>query len=223
MSELVSTPVSQLLELTGPTKDDILNEMEEHGHESGFPTVGTEVGGVLRLCARMVDASSVFEFGSGFGYSAYWFASVLPPDGEVILTEIDSDELDLARDFLADGDLADRAVFEEGDAIEIVDTHEGPFEVVLIDNEKHRYVEAFEAVRGKVPVGGMVLADNTMRAGPVVDFDDLRDLLAGGDPADKSEGTRGIAAYIERVRADPEFETVLLALGSGVAVSYRTE
>lgn len=141
----------------------------------------------------------------------------------MILTEIDSDELDLARDFLADGDLADRAVFEEGDAIEIVDTHEGPFEVVLIDNEKHRYVEAFEAVRGKVPVGGMVLADNTMRAGPVVDFDDLRDLLAGGDPADKSEGTRGIAAYIERVRADPEFETVLLALGSGVAVSYRTE
>lgn len=223
MTPLIPENVTEFTERIGPDSDEVLKEMQHHAAETDFPIVGPAVGGWLAFLARTVDARRVFEFGSGFGYSAYWFASVLPPDGEVILTEVDGDELDLARDFLADGDLADRAVFEEGDAIEIVDTHEGPFEVVLIDNEKHRYVEAFEAVRGKVPVGGMVLADNTMRAGPVVDFDGLRDLLAGGDPADKSEGTRGIAAYIERVRADPEFETVLLALGSGVAVSYRTE
>ena len=62
-----------------------------------------------------------------------------------------------------------------------------------------------------------------MRAEPVVDFDDLREIVIGGDPTGASDGTRGIAAYLDRVRADPAFETVVLPLGSGVAVSYRTE
>ena len=156
--------VTEFTERIGPDSDEVLKEMQHHAAETDFPIVGPAVGGWLAFLARTVDARRVFEFGSGFGYSAYWFASVLPPDGEVILTEIDSDELDLARDFLADGDLADRAVFEEGDAIEIVDTHEGPFEVVLIDNEKHRYVEAFEAVRGRSRSAGW--CSRTTRCAP---------------------------------------------------------
>jgi predicted O-methyltransferase YrrM len=66
----------------------------------GFPTVGAAVGGWRALLARAVDAERVFEFGSGFGYSAYWFARELPADGEVVLTEIDEDELDQAREYL---------------------------------------------------------------------------------------------------------------------------
>jgi predicted O-methyltransferase YrrM len=223
VTPLVPENVTEFAETVGPDTDEVLEAMQDHAKEEGFPIVGPAVGGWLAFLARTVDARRVFEFGSGFGYSAYWFASALPPDGEVILTEVDGDELERAREYFERTDLADRAAFEEGDAIEIVDGYEGPFDVALIDNEKHRYVEAFEAVRGKVPAGGMVLADNAMRAEPVVDFEELRELLAGGDPAAASEGTRGIAAYIERIRADPDFETVLLPLGSGVAVSYRTE
>jgi len=223
MTPLVPDDVANFAEMVGPEADDVVQKMERHADETNFPIVGRAVGGWFALLARAVGARRVFEFGSGFGYSAYWFASALPPDGEVVLTEVDSDELALAREFFEEGGVDDRAVFEDGDAIEIVSAYEGPFDVVLIDNEKDRYIEAFEAVRETVAPGGVVLADNAMRAHPVVDFDDLRELLAGGDPAEASEGTRGIAAYIERVRADPDFETCLLPLGSGVAVSFRTE
>lgn len=222
MTTLVPDDVTEFVEAIGPDADDVVQKMERHAEREDFPIVGRAVGGWFALLTRMVDARHVFEFGSGFGYSAFWFASVLPPGGEVVLTEVDSDELALARDFFEESGIDERAVFEDGDAIEIVSAYEGPFDVVLIDNEKHRYVEAFEAVREKVAPGGVVLADNAMRAHPVVDFDDLTDLLAGGDPAAASEGTRGIAAYLERVRADPDFETCLLPLGGGVAVSYRT-
>jgi predicted O-methyltransferase YrrM len=167
----------------------------------------------------MTDAERVFEFGSGFGYSAYWMAPAVPAEGEIVLTEIDADELDSAREYFRRGGYIDRATFEHGDAIDIVDTYEGPFDVVLVDNEKARYTEAFEAVREKVPVGGVVAADNAIEAGPL-EFDDIRALLAGEDvPA--SDASRGIADYLDTVRTDPDFETGLLPLGEGVAVSVR--
>jgi predicted O-methyltransferase YrrM len=202
-----------------PEPDEIIAEMDERADRDGFPTVGPAVGAWLRLLARLTDAQRVFEFGSGFGYSAYWMAPALPDDGEIVLTEIDADELESAREYFERGGYADRATFEHGDAIEIVGEYDGPFDVVLVDNEKQRYTEAFEAVRENVPVGGVVAADNAVEAEPL-DFGDIRALLAG-ESVDASDASRGMADYLERVRSDPDFETGLLPLGEGVAVSVR--
>jgi len=200
-----------------PESDEIVDEMDGRADREGFPTVGPAVGAWLRLLARLTDADRVFEFGSGFGYSAYWMAPAVGE--EIVLTEIDAGELDSAREYFQRGGYADRAVFEHGDAIDIVGRYDGPFDVVLVDNEKERYTEAFEAVRETVPVGGVVAADNAVEAGPL-EFDDIRALLAG-EAVDASDASRGIADYLERVRTDPDFETGLLPLGEGVAVSVR--
>ncbi len=202
----------------GPDLDDVQREMEARVEDDWFPTVGPAVGGWLYLLAGAVDARRVFEFGSGFGYSAYWFARALPPDGEVVLTEVDADELAEAREFLERGGYADRARFEHGDAIETVAEYDGPFEAVLIDNEKHRYVEAFDAVRSKVADGGVVCADN-VTDGPV-EFETVAALL-DGQSVDADEAERGVVEYVRHVEADPAFETALLPLGEGVAVSVR--
>lgn len=222
MSELVSDDVTDFVRAVGPQPDEVLTEMNEYGEEIGFPTVGPAVGGWLATLARLVDAERVFEFGSGFGYSAYWFARALPPTGEAVLTEIDADELDRAREYFDRGDLTERATFEHGDAIETVDDYEGPFDVVLIDNEKDRYEEAFDAVREKVAPGGVVIADNAMTS-TSVDFETVLELVEGETVEDANESTRGVAAYLERVRADPDFETAAIPLGEGIAVSHRTE
>ena len=203
-----------------PDRDDTLREMETPGEEIAFPTVGPAVGSFLRLAARMVDAERVFEFGSGFGYSAYWFAEALPADGEIVLTEHDADELDDAREYLSRGGYADRAVFEEGDALETVARYDGPFDVVLIDCHKDGYPDALDAVREKVAPGGVVIADNAMESG-IQDFETILALLEGDDPDDVDEHTRGIADYLRTVREDPAFETVAVPLGEGIAVSFR--
>jgi predicted O-methyltransferase YrrM len=202
----------------GPEPDDVLREMDKRADETGFPTVGPAVGGWLQQLVGLVDARRVFEFGSGFGYSAYWFARGLPDEGEIVLTEIDADELDDAREYLDRGGYAEMADFEEGDAIHIVAAYDGPFDVVLIDNEKDRYVEAFEAVREKVPVGGIVVADN-MTAGPFA-FETIHRVVVEGGETDDAM-TRGVADYLDHVRADEDFETTLLPLGEGLAVSRR--
>ena len=214
----------------GPEPDAVLEAMECRAEATDFPTVGPAVGGWLRALADLVDAERVFEFGSGFGYSAYWFLGGMAEDGEIVLTEIDAEELDAAREYLERGGYADRARFEAGDAVEIVEGYEGPFDVALLDNEKHRYVEAFEAVRPKLPVGGLVVADNAIE-GPY-EFGTLRRLIAGDGSGDEdgdgpddphADAARGIAAYLEHVRSAAGFETTLLPVGEGLAVTRRIE
>jgi predicted O-methyltransferase YrrM len=220
MSELVADDITDFARTVGPQPDEILTEMDEYGKEIGFPTVGPAVGGWLATLARLVDAERVFEFGSGFGYSAYWFARALPPTGEVVLTEIDADELDRAREYFDRGDLTERATFEQGDAIDYARDYEGPFDVVLIDNEKHRYEEAFDAIREKVAPGGVVIADNAMTS-TSVDFETVLEIAEGGTVEDANESTRGVAAYLAQVRADPDFETAAIPLGEGITVSHH--
>jgi caffeoyl-CoA O-methyltransferase len=211
--------VLRFVRAVGPQSDEVLREMDAYAEREGFPHVGPEVGGFLRFLARVVGARRIFEFGSGYGYSAYWFADALPEDGEIVLTEVDEDELGMAREHLERGGYDDRATYELGDALETVERHDGPFDVVLIDHQKHRYVEALEAVRGKLAPGAVVIADNAMSAEEVVVFEDLLAHVEGCSP-ELNEGTRGIAAYLDHVRADPAFETTVLPLGEGIALSH---
>lgn len=218
---VLSDDVSRFVRATGPGHTEIQARMAEFAREHDFPDIGPESGAVLRLLARLTDADTVFEFGSGFGYSASWF---LRGGAErVILTEFDADELEQGREFMRDAGLADRCVFEEGDAMETVERYDGPFDVVLVDHQKERYADAFRAVRDKVAPGGAIAADNVMR-GPV-DFDALLAHLEGDadalDPDDRR--SRGIADYLDAVRGDDAFETALLPVGSGLAVSTRVE
>jgi caffeoyl-CoA O-methyltransferase len=243
MTEVLSAEITRFVCAVGPDPDETLREMDEHARTEGFPHVGPEVGAFLRFVGRMADAERIFEFGSGYGYSAYWFAEALPADGEIVLTEVDEDELDLAREYMAAGGYDGLARYELGDALETIDRYDGPFDVVLVDHQKHRYVDAFEAVREKVPVGGVVVADNAITAGPI-EFEKLlaivesearvthgpRDDEGEGTtreradrPSDCNEHTQGVADYLKCVRTDPAFETVVLPLGEGIAVSYRVE
>lgn len=219
MSDIVPTATEEFVRAVGPDPDETQIEMHEYAVEHDFPHVGPEVGGWLALLARMVDAQRIFEFGSGYGYSAYWFSQSLPADGEIVLTEFDEDELDMARDYMARGGFDGIAQFEHGDAMETIERYDGPFDVVLIDHQKHRYKDAFDAVRDKVAPGGLIVADNAMTAG-IIEFDKLLERMQGGSP-EINENTQGIAEYLETVRGDPAFETSILPLGEGLAVSHK--
>lgn len=220
--EVVPDEVTHLAGLIGPEPDEIIEEMDRRAERDGFPNVGPEVGTWLTVLARTTGADRIFEFGSGYGYSAYWFVRGMNPDGEVILTEIDEDELEDARAYFERAGVADRAVFEHGDAIEIVESYDGPFDIVLIDNEKQRYTEALQAVEEKLRPGSLVLADNAVTAG-IIDRDDVVGLLDGEPVPEATEASQGIATYLRYVRDHERLETGLLPLGEGVAVSVVRE
>ncbi|GAA5049010.1 O-methyltransferase [Haladaptatus pallidirubidus] len=217
MTDILPEETERFVRAALPEASETQKAMEERGE--GFPTVGREVGQFLRLLAHAVDVERIFEFGSGFGYSAYWFADALPEDGEIVLTEYDADELHEARQFLESAGVADRAIFENGDAMDTIERHDGPFDVVLIDHNKDGYPEALKAVRDKVAPGGVIVADNAMVSG-IQDFDAILAALEGDDP-ELDEDSRGIAEYLLTMREDEAFETSVIPLGEGIAVSYR--
>lgn len=210
----------RFLSATGPEHTAVQGEMATHAAEHDFPIIGPVAGGVLRTLARLTDAEQVFEFGSGFGYSASWF--LRGGAQQVICTEFDADEAETGVEFMREAGHADRVTFEVGDAMETVAAYEGPFDVVLIDHQKHRYADAFEKITPKLAPGAVVVADNIMR-GPI----DMDALLAyfdeGAELPSDDEQTRGIAKYVDTVRADGDFETSILPVGSGITVSTRID
>jgi len=221
MSMLHTEDVDRLLALTSSTDDPVLDEMEAQAEREGFPTVGHEVGAFFRLCARLADADSIFEFGSGFGYSAYWMAPAVGSNGRIVLTEVDEEELDQARTYFEQGGYADRAVFEAGDALEVVERYDGPFDIVHLDHENDRYLDAFEVVRDKIPSGGLVVADNVLHSGEGLSPADLRAVLSGEATPEERPGCSGIVEYYNRVSEDPDFETSVVPVGEGVFASIR--
>src|SRR4029450_13357579 len=86
----------------------VLVGMEARATEHGFPIVGRATGRYLELAARSVGARRVIELGSGYGYSAYWFARAVGADGEVICTDGDADNARLAEEYLTEAGLWDR-------------------------------------------------------------------------------------------------------------------
>lgn len=221
LNSVLDADVSAFVEAMTPETDPVFDEMAAENVADDVPVVGPEVGGALRVIARLTTAERAFEFGSGRGYSAYWIAPVLPADGDLVLTDFEADNLAAARRYFEAGGYADRARFEVGDALETYRSAAGPWDVVLIDNREEEYLETLELVRDDVPAGGVVCADNVM-GGPAVQADLARGALEGEPDWDAmDEMTTGVVEYLRAVREDAAFETALLPVGEGLAVSVK--
>ena len=195
-----------LHELANPA-DPILREMELLAAERSFPIVGPQVGQLLGVLAASVSAERVIELGSGFGYSAYWFARAVGPGGQVILTETSPELAVEARCFLERGGLADRVRIEIGDALEIIDAVGGEFDVVFNDIDKDRYPLVLDRAAAALRPGGLLISDNMLWFGTVLDE----------TPIDDS--ARGIKEFTRLLYDSPDFRTVMLPLRDGVSVS----
>ncbi len=198
-----------LHELANPD-DTILREMELLGAERCFPIVGPQVGGLLKLLASMISARRVIELGSGFGYSAYWFAQAVGPEGLVVLTETSSERAAEAESFLERGGLLDRARIVVGDGLEIIDGIGGEFDIVFNDIDKERYPLVLEKAAAALRPGGLLISDNMLWFGTVLD-DDAREA-----------STRGVQQLTRMLYDSADFSTVLVPMRDGVSVSiYR--
>jgi len=198
-----------LHELANP-KDPILREMELLAAERSFPIVGPQVGRLLHMLTRLSGARRVIELGSGFGYSAYWFARAVGAGGEVVLTENDEENAALADEFLRRGGLRDRVRIEVGDALEIVDRVGGEFDIVFNDIDKQDYPRVPEKADAALKPGGLLVCDNMLWFGAVLE-----------DEPDEAS-TLGVKELTRMLYESEIFETVMIPLRDGVTVStYR--
>ncbi|HJP66629.1 MAG TPA: O-methyltransferase [Actinomycetota bacterium] len=195
--------------------EPVLLEMEAEGKERGFPIVGRMVGVVLEILARGIGATRVFELGSGYGYSGYWFARTVGPGGELHLTDGDPENERKATDYLGRADLLGPVTFHVGDAVTSLNATDGQFDIVYCDIDKDGYPEAWRASRDRIRSGGLFICDNTLWSGRVtgeVD-DDMQQRRPGW--------TEAIKSMNDEAFADMDFLTTILPIRDGVLVALR--
>lgn len=152
-----------------PKDDDILSEMEDYAARNGFPIIGPMVGPFLRQLARITNAEKIFEMGSGYGYSAYWFAGGMKEGGKIICTEGSDDNARRGMEYLRRGKYDSMVDFHVGDALEIIERFNGPFDIILNDINKEDYPRAFDLAIARLRPGGVFITDNVLWSGRVLD------------------------------------------------------
>jgi predicted O-methyltransferase YrrM len=152
------------------------------------------------------------ELGSGYGYSAYWFARAVGPEGEVVCTDADPENAERARAYLEAAGLRDRVRYHVGDALEGLAVEDGDFDVVYCDVDKPGYPDCWRAASGRIRIGGLWLCDNVLWSGHVATGTD-RDGLAGW--------TTPIQEHNRLVAEDERYVGAIVPIRDGVMAALR--
>jgi caffeoyl-CoA O-methyltransferase len=211
--EIVNPKIEDYMrDLLGGTHP-VAEEMEALAKERDFPIVGRTVGITLEVLARAIGARRVLEMGSGYGYSAYWFARAVGPEGEVHMTEGDAGNQEKAVAYLEGADLAGRVRSHVGNALDIIEELDGEFDVVFCDIDKGDYPAAWAKARERIRVGGLYLCDNVLWDGRVVTGEDRQGTPAGW--------TAAVRQHNEAIADDERYLSTIVPTRDGVMVALR--
>ena len=214
MRQITPEPIeSYLNELASRYDEPLLLEMEQYGHEHDFPIIDRLVGAFIMTMAKTAGARRVFELGSGYGYSAYWFARALGTDGRIICTDSDKSNAMRAQTYLSKAKLWDRIDFRIGEAINTLRNETGSFDIIYCDIDKGDYPRAWNVAKDKLKSGGLFICDNTLWSGRVAEAEVKDDVHEGW--------TEAIRKMNSAVYNDRRFDATLLPLRDGVLVARK--
>jgi caffeoyl-CoA O-methyltransferase len=195
-------------------EDEVLRELREEtaalGPVSGMQ-VGPDQGQLLTLLARLVRAARAVEVGTFTGYSSLCIARGLVPGGTLLACDVSEEWTALARKAWARAGVDDRIELRIAPAIETLRAlpDRPPVDLAFIDADKGGYVDYWDELVPRVRPGGVLLADNVLWSGRVVD-------AAGGD-----DDTGAIRAFNDRVAADDRVDAVVLPAFDGLTIALR--
>ena len=169
--------------------------------------VGALEGRFLETLVFATGARRVLEIGTFSGYSALAMAAGLPTDGTIVTCEVSERHAEVARRFFAESPYAGRIDLRLGPALDTIGTLDGPFDLVFIDADKVNYANYLEAVLPKLATRGLIVVDNTLWSGRV-----LEDAVEGDDD------TAAIKAFNDLVAGDARVVAVQLPVRDGVTL-----
>ena len=182
--------------------------MEALAKEMSIPIIGRQVGSFLYQMAITINAKRIFELGSAFGYSAYWFAKAVGDDGEVVFTDLSTDNIKLANDFLKRSGFDHIIKVRHGDAATILDETSGEFDIIFNDIEKEDYPKVIDKAYSKLRQGGLFITDNVLWHGRVIS-------------EDNSDATEGVREFTKLLMSHKGFYTTIVPIRDGVSISVK--
>jgi caffeoyl-CoA O-methyltransferase len=210
-SDPIPLPISDYLDSLVPGRFPELEAMEAEARRTNFPIIGPASGHFCYLIARMIRARSIFELGSGFGYSTAWFARAILENGggTVHHTVWDQGLSDQARRHLRALGLDHLIEYRLSEAVQALTEAPGHFDLIFCDIDKAGYPEALSVIEGKLRPGGILIADNLLWHGRIF------------DSSDQSKDTAGIREFTRRTTTGEVWTTSLVPIRDGLLVAQR--
>lgn len=208
----IAPEVRRYLDDLVPARPAELAAMEEHASRTGFPIVGPASGQLCYQVTRMIGARSVFELGSGFGYSTAWFARAVRENGGGTVHHVvwDAELSARARRHLAALGYQDIVRYHVGEAVAALSEAEGPYDVIFNDIDKRLYPDSLPVIERKLRPGGVLIIDNMLWSGRIF------------DAADRSADTEGVRRFTALITADRGWTVSLAPIRDGLIVAYRS-
>lgn len=215
-SKYIDAPIADysLEHSSGP--DEIQLELqrvtlERTGIKAGMQ-IGDDQAVLLEILARAIGARRAVEVGTFTGYSSLALARGMGPDGRLLCLDVSEEWTAIARDTWEKAGVADRIELRIGPALDTLrDLPPVMFDLAFVDADKHNYGAYYEELLPRIRPGGLLLIDNTLWSGAVLDEDD------------RSDETVVIKDLNDRVAADPRVRVVLLPIGDGLTVAQRLD
>jgi caffeoyl-CoA O-methyltransferase len=187
--------------LTRETYQKILQPRMLSGHYQGR---------VLSVLSKIIRPKTILELGTFTGYSALCLAEGLDKNGVLHTIDINEELVDFQRSYFDKSDYGSQIIQHLGSAIDIIPTLDTTFDLVFMDADKPNYINYFHQIIDKLNPGGVILSDNVLWSGKVIET---------LDPSDVS--TKIVLEYNALLKEDPRLETVLLPIRDGLTVSIK--
>ena len=210
MLTLVLETVEQYAQAHTTKESKILEELTKETFEktkNPNMSVGHLQGSFLKLLVRITKAKRILEIGTFTGYSALSMAEVLPNDGELITLDIDPINTEIAKKYWANSSHGKKIKLIIGPAIQTINSLKDEFDFVFIDADKINYSHYWEAIVPKVKSGGLIVADNVLWSGRVLN--------------PKDEESKALDAFNKLALSDKRVETVMLTVRDGIMLAHK--
>jgi len=169
--------------------------------------VGLLEGRFLQMLVRLTNARNILELGMFTGYSTLMMAEALPDDGRIITCEVNPKAEAMAKKYFAESPHEQKITVRMGPALDTIKTVSGPLDLVFIDADKPNYSNYYQACFPLVRPGGLIIGDNALWNGKVL------------DPQD--DDTRAIVAFNQLVQSDPRVANVCLTVRDGMMLAWK--
>jgi predicted O-methyltransferase YrrM len=211
MPEIVYDKLQDYLTALVPPREPVLQEMEEYAEKNNFPALGPVCGYYCYQLARMMRATSVFELGSGYGYSTAWFAKAVRENGGGVVhhTVWDDKLSSMAKEYLNRLELDDLVEFHNAEAVETLRQTAGTFDIIFNDIDKEGYPDSLPVIKSKLRSGGLLIIDNMIWHGQILDSND------------RERSTEAIRRFTRDVTTDSDWIVSLSPIRDGMIVAYK--
>ncbi len=210
--KIINDKIQNYAELFSSEEPGILAELNRETYVNHlFPRMlsGHHQGRFLSMISKMLNPKRILEIGTYTGYSALCLAEGLAEDGILHTIELNNENEDIIRKYIKKTGNTNRIILHFGEALSIIPEMDETFDIVFLDADKESYIEYFNLVIDKIRPGGIILADNVLWDGKVL------------DQKSKDKESVGIRMFNDHIKNDIRIDHILLTIRDGIMIMRK--